>query len=224
MATTDSGLSWEARLWAQGVLRVAGVDEAGRGALAGPVVAAAVLLRPGQSFSSLVRDSKTLSPRQREQALREIEAEAWAIGIGVVEVETIEAINIKQASRLAMRQAVEALNPSPEHLLVDAEELSLPIPQHTLVKGDRHSQAIAAASIVAKVTRDRMAQEWDRRFPEYGFCRHKGYGTREHREVLTRLGPCRLHRKSFLTKVWVDLEREAAATRETVGDNEKDPD
>src|SRR5690606_6294288 len=119
MATTDSGLSWEARLWAQGVLRVAGVDEAGRGALAGPVVAAAVLLRPGRSFSSLFRDSKTLSPRQRDQALREIEAEAWAIGIGVVEVETIEAINIKQASRLAMRQAVEALNPSPEHLLVD---------------------------------------------------------------------------------------------------------
>lgn len=220
MAASDPMLSWETRLWGRGVVRVAGVDEAGRGALAGPVVAAAVLMRPGQTFSPLVRDSKTLSPQQRERALEEIEAKAWAIGVGVVEVEIIERMNIKQASRLAMLKAVEALNPPPEYLLVDAEELSTPIPQQALVKGDSLSQAIAAASIVAKVTRDRMAREWDRFFPEYGFHRHKGYGTREHREALRRFGPCRLHRLSFLAKVLSDADREAAPTQETVGEDE----
>lgn len=221
MAVIDPTGSWEARLWAQGVTRIAGVDEAGRGALAGPVVAAAVLLKPGHTFSPLIRDSKTLSPRQREKALQEIEEEAWAIGIGVVGVETIERINIKEASRLAMRKAVEALRPSPERILVDAEELSLPIPQHTLIKGERLSRAIAAASIVAKVTRDRMAHQWDRCYPQYGFLKHKGYGTREHRQVLIKLGPCRLHRRSFLGKLLPEWDQEAAAIRETVGEDEK---
>jgi len=189
---------WERRLWEAGVQYVAGVDEVGRGALAGPVVAAAVILPPGCRLSPLVRDSKSLTPRQREEALAEIRSVAVAIGIGVVDAATVDRINVRQAARQAMREAVMALTPTPDHVLGDAERLDVPIPQQSLIRGDRLSLAIAAASIVAKVTRDRQAAEWDAAFPQYGFALHKGYATREHREALQRWGPCPLHRRTFI--------------------------
>lgn len=189
---------WERRLWADGIRFVAGVDEVGRGSLAGPVVAAAVILPPGCRLSPLVRDSKSLTPRQREEALAEIQSVAVAIGIGIVDAATVDRINVRQAARQAMARAVAALAPAPEYVLVDAERLDVSLPQRSLIGGDRVSWAIAAASIVAKVTRDREAAAWDAAFPQYGFARHKGYATRAHKEALMRWGPCPLHRRTFL--------------------------
>jgi ribonuclease HII len=190
----------EERLWEQGYRLVAGIDEAGRGPLAGPVVAAAVILpcRFEAPWLNLVRDSKQLTPGQREFLFNPIceEAVAWAVGTTAQEI--IDDLGIMAATRLAMASAVAQLPQTPQHLLIDA--LLLPrvhLPQTKLIRGDSLCLSIAAASILAKVTRDRLMVQLDNLYPGYGFARHKGYGTREHIENLRCLGPCPIHRKNF---------------------------
>ena len=183
--------------YAQGFCRIAGLDEAGRGPLAGPVVAAAVIL-PRDAYFPGLRDSKKLTVLQRERFFDVIRGRALAIGVGVIGPDVIDRINILQATVRAMVRAVEDLTVSPDYLLIDALTVpDLQIPQKALIRGDDRSQSIAAASVIAKVTRDRLMVEYDREFPQYRFCSHKGYGTAEHLEALTRFGPCPIHRKSF---------------------------
>lgn len=182
----------------QGHNLIAGVDEAGRGPLAGPVVAAAVIL-PDDFFFPGLNDSKLVSPGRRETLYEEItyHSLAWSVGLGTVS--EIDDLNILQATRLAMRRAVTSLTVSPDLCLLDALHLEgLECPQRAMVGGDRLSQSIAAASIIAKVTRDRLMLEMDRVYPGYGFARHKGYPTPEHYRNLAEKGSCPLHRKSFL--------------------------
>lgn len=187
----------ERRFWSRGYTRIAGVDEAGRGPLAGPVVAACVVLPPMVELPG-VRDSKRLTPACRCRLLEQIRAVALDIGVGVVDVETIDSINILRATHLAMRRSLANLRQPPEHILVDGRALpDLPHPQTPLIKGDDRCLSIASASIVAKVFRDRMMVELDHLYPHYGFARHKGYGTPEHLECLRRLGPCPVHRRTF---------------------------
>ncbi len=188
---------YERAAWRSGLTHVAGVDEAGRGPLAGPVVAAAVILDPERRIKGL-DDSKLLTPARREVLFAEILEHARGVGTGIVDPQTIDRVNILEATRLAMGEALGKLSPCPDLVLIDA--LRLPradYPQRALVHGDRRSASIAAASIVAKVTRDRLMLEADRRFPEYGFDRHKGYPTPEHLRALRRYGPCPLHRQTF---------------------------
>jgi ribonuclease HII len=176
---------------------VAGVDEAGRGPLAGPVVAASVVLPDGIDLPG-VRDSKAMTPEQRAQAYDLIVARAESVGVGVAEVDEIDRMNILRATHKAMRTAVEALPVRPELALIDGLPVHpFPVLQVALVKGDCRSVSIAAASVVAKVTRDRIMQEYDAAYPGYGFALHKGYSTAEHVECLQRLGPCPIHRRSF---------------------------
>jgi ribonuclease HII len=193
----DAHLAHEYELRRAGFRRIAGLDEVGRGSLAGPVVAAAVIL-PARPRIRGLRDSKVL-PRSRREALYEqIVARADAIGVGCIEVEVIDRINILQATKLAMREALAHLPEAPDHLLIDALTIrEAPYPQRAIIDGDAISSSIAAASIVAKVTRDRICDEMDIRFPSYGFGRHKGYGTRGHYAALVREGPCDWHRRSF---------------------------
>nr|WP_081824262.1 ribonuclease HII [Paenibacillus sp. UNC451MF] len=195
----------ERALWEEGVQYIAGVDEVGRGCLFGDVVAAAVILPPGLVLEE-VNDSKKLSHKKREELFDVIQKEAISIGVGIVDVQTIESINIKQAARLAMKQAVEQLNPGAEYLLVDAEKVDLPLSQMALIHGDALSQSIAAASIIAKVTRDRMCLHWDVEYPEYGIALHKGYATKFHRERIIEYGPTPLHRKTFLKNILVQQQ------------------
>ncbi|MBN2100144.1 MAG: ribonuclease HII [Dehalococcoidia bacterium] len=190
----------EERLQSQGYHLVAGVDEVGRGALAGPVMAAAVILPLHAEFSWLrsVRDSKQLSPRQRERLFDLVRYAGIPFGLGSVPHATIDEVGIVRATRMAMAQAVAALPSRPDFLLIDA--LSLPevgLPQKGIVRGDQKSLSIACASIVAKVSRDRQMTELDGVYPGYGLARHKGYGTRQHLQCLCRLGPCAIHRRSF---------------------------
>ena len=193
----DAHLRHERELRLAGFSHVAGIDEVGRGCLAGPVVAAAVILPERPRLKGL-RDSKVL-PRARREALYELILDrADAIGVGCVEVETIDRINILQATKLAMRQAVERLPVAPDHLLIDALRLpSVDLPQRPIIDGDAISASIAAASVVAKVTRDRICDEMDERYPAYGFRRNKGYGTPRHLHALNDAGPCEWHRRSF---------------------------
>jgi ribonuclease HII len=181
-----------------GALRIAGLDEAGRGPLAGPVVAAAVVLPEGL-LSPGVTDSKQLSAGQREQLYAQIIGTAIAYGIGIVDERTIDEVNIREASILAMERALEGITPAPDHLLIDGNFTlpRIPIPQRPIIKGDCLSQSIAAASILAKVTRDRLMCELHEHYPQYNFQKHKGYGTREHIELIRLHGPCAAHRKSF---------------------------
>jgi len=195
-------LHFERALWEQGVLRVAGIDEAGRGPLAGPVVAAAVMFPPGLIISG-VDDSKELTSAQREELYPRILKEALAVGIGRADHEEIDQVNILQSTYRAMHRAVAALDIAPQHLLIDGNRFDgLHIPFTVVVDGDARSFAVAAASIVAKVTRDRMMVLYDELYPGYGFARHKGYGTAYHRETIRRLGPCPIHRQSFLHKIF----------------------
>ncbi len=194
------GLGYERALWERGLVAIAGVDEAGRGSLVASVVAAAVVLPRGASIEG-VRDSKALSPRRRETLFDAISERALAVATGVVDAETIDRINIRQATRLAMRLAVEGLSRRPEHLLVDAEVVPCAIPQTAIVRGDALCPSIAAASIVAKVTRDRMCEVWHRQYPEYNIGSHKGYCTSEHVQAILKYGPCPLHRRSFLGRI-----------------------
>ncbi len=180
-----------------GYRRIAGLDEAGRGPLAGPVVAAAVILPFGCRLRG-VDDSKQLTEAQRERLAGAIFAKAVAVGIGSAEASEIDSMNILEATRLAMRRAIEGLTPPPDYLLIDA--LTLPgigVPSRPIIKGDALSYSIAAASIVAKVTRDRIMTVYHQSFPDYNFLSHKGYGTEDHLRRLAALGPCAIHRRSF---------------------------
>lgn len=195
-------LEHEQALQAQGHLRVAGVDEAGRGCWAGPVVAAAVVLAPAVLSNPMllagVDDSKQLSASQREAALKCVLAFASEVGVGVVPAYLIDAYGIVGATRLAMLTAILQLPRGPSALLIDALPLpELPLPQLALVRGDARCLSIAAASVLAKVTRDRMMRTADMAYPRYGFSAHKGYGTPAHQQALARWGPCQLHRHSF---------------------------
>lgn len=178
-----------------GFLRVAGVDEAGRGPLAGPIVAAAVILAevvPG------LNDSKQVLPEQREALYACLREGGHAIGVAVVPAEEIDRFGIQSANYAAMVRAAMEIAPSPDFLLVDGFRIpDCPLPHRRIIKGDCRSLSVAAASIIAKVTRDRIMAEWDAAYPGYGFARHKGYATEEHLEALARLGPCPIHRKSF---------------------------
>ena len=192
-------LRYERNLWNEGKKYVAGLDEAGRGPLAGPVVAAAVVFYENPQIS-MINDSKKLTEEVREYLFDLISNETLC-GIGAAEVGEIDRINIYQASFLAMDRALENLNTQPEHLLVDGRAFPRnDIPFTTIVKGDSISYSVAAASILAKVTRDRMMREYDQEFPQYGFANHKGYATREHLDAIEEFGYCPIHRRSFHPK------------------------
>lgn len=204
MTALSPGLKHEREWQAQGLTPIAGLDEAGRGAWAGPVVAAAVILplERGDLHSALrgVRDSKLCTPRQRERLYEVVMEVAAAVSVGQASVREIEAHGIVAATRLAMQRALQALKIRPQALLIDGAAMHLPavpLPQRTLTKGEWCSLSIAAASIIAKVTRDRLLIEAGRAYPEYGFALHKGYGTALHRRTLEALGPCDLHRRNF---------------------------
>jgi ribonuclease HII len=194
-------LDEERALWALGYEHIAGIDEAGRGAWAGPVVAAAVILPPHfcpPVEMALVRDSKLLSPGQRDRCFEVISRHALAIGVGLAPSTEIDALGIISATKHAMTDAVRALSVPPLHLLIDAVRLeALSVPQRAIIKGDRACLSIAAASIVAKVTRDRWMAALEGQRPGYGFARHKGYGTERHRLALAERGPCDAHRRTF---------------------------
>jgi len=191
---------FEAQAWRTGLTRIAGVDEAGRGPLAGPVVAAAVVIAPDRRVRG-VADSKVLPPERREELFALIHERAVAVGVGVVDHLTIDRINILEATRLAMGQALAALTLVPELIITDFVSLrGCPCPQRNLVDGDARCASVAAASIVAKVTRDRLMRELDAEYPVYGFARHKGYATAEHIAAIDRHGLCPLHRRSFVSE------------------------
>lgn len=180
---------------------ICGVDEVGRGPLAGPVVAGAVIL-PKDCRILYINDSKKLSAKKREELAKEIQEKALAIGIGMSTHERIDAINILQATYEAMRKAIQSLSVKPSLLLNDAVTIpEVEIPQVAIIKGDARSISIGAASIVAKVYRDHMMEEYDTMYPGYGFASNKGYGSKEHIEALRRLGPCPIHRNSFLKSI-----------------------
>jgi len=205
-------MTFEKELWESGIQLIACCDEVGRGCLFGPVVAAAVILEPYEVIEG-VRDSKKLSEKKRNLYYEQIMERAVAVGIGIVSADIIDQINIKQASREAMAKAVKDLKTpwgvpvTPESLLIDAEIIDLNIPQKAITHGEDHVHGIAAASIVAKVTRDRMCQDWHHTYPQYGLDRHKGYGTKLHRDALMSYGPTPMHRKSFIRKIMFSSER-----------------
>ncbi|MGB5984640.1 MAG: ribonuclease HII [Desulfobacterales bacterium] len=194
---TQTRWEFEAAALRQGAKWIAGVDEAGRGPLAGPVVAAAVILAPGK-IPAGVDDSKKLTPRNRQRLFEEIRDNARAVGVGIVEPPEIDRLNILNAALQAMCLAVEKLSPAADYLLVDGNrEILTGLAQLAIVKGDARSLSIAAASIIAKETRDRLMVDYHRIYPAYGFDRHKGYPTIAHRTVLAQIGPCPIHRRSF---------------------------
>lgn len=187
--------SYEQKFWQNNQL-VAGVDEVGRGPLAGPVVTAAVILP--HDFNLIdVNDSKKLSPEKRQELYPQIMGQAVSVAIGMADNNVIDKINIYEADRLAMKQAVSKLEVKPDALLVDAMDIDLPIPQTKLIKGDAKSNSIAAASIVAKVYRDNLMDEYAKKYPEYDFIHNAGYGTAKHIEALKKYGPTPIHRKTF---------------------------
>ena len=193
-------LEIEEGLYSKEIKLVCGVDEAGRGPLCGPVVAAAVILKPDSKIEG-VNDSKKLSEKKREQVYEAIMQNALAVGVGMSDVDVIESVNILNATKLAMKEAISKLKVQPEYVLIDGNQMiDITIPGETVVHGDAISESIAAASIVAKVTRDRMLIEWDKQYPEYGFAKHKGYGTKAHVEAIGKYGLTPIHRPSFCTK------------------------
>lgn len=188
--------SIESQLWEAGFSNIAGTDEVGRGPLAGPVVAAAVILPKDFDVYGVI-DSKQLSEKTRDLLVNKIREKAIAYGVGIVSSERIDEINIYEASREAMKQAVEALQVPADYLLVDAMVVDVPLPQQKLIKGDARSNTIGAASILAKVTRDALMVAYDKEYPGYGFAKNDGYGTKEHLDALAKFGPTPIHRKSF---------------------------
>ncbi|MBS6986983.1 MAG: ribonuclease HII [Streptococcus parasanguinis] len=189
-------LAYEKECYARGMELIAGVDEVGRGPLAGPVVAAAVILPKGCKISGL-NDSKKIPKSKHKEIYEAVLQNAIAIGIGVKDNHVIDQVNIYEATKLAMMEAIGQLDPQPQHLLIDAMKLDLPISQTSIIKGDANSLSIAAASIVAKVTRDQMMEEFDREYPGYDFAQNAGYGTSNHLAGLEQLGVTPIHRRSF---------------------------
>jgi ribonuclease HII len=199
-------LRFERRFWNQGIKYVAGIDEAGRGPLAGPVVAAAVIFHPGILIPG-IDDSKRLSEKQRESLFPVIYKEAIAVHTGIVDEKEIDRINIRRATYKAMKLAVDGLDIQPEHLLVDGHSIPIfPGHQTPIISGDRICFSIAAASIVAKVTRDRIMKNYHDLYPQYGFAQHKGYCTQQHVHALMKYGPCEIHRRSFHVRGWGQLK------------------
>jgi ribonuclease HII len=193
-------LKYESQLWTTGKKYIAGIDEAGRGPLAGPVVAAAVIFTQNIIIPG-VNDSKKLSPARREMLYDLILEKALAIGLGICDEKVIDEINILQATYRAMKKAVASLSIQPDHVLVDGRLISdFDLPQTAIVRGDGKCFSIAAASIIAKVTRDRMMVEYDNHYPEYGFAQHKGYPTKKHVHAIIKHGLCPIHRTSFKIK------------------------
>lgn len=189
-------LAYEKELYAQGINLIAGVDEVGRGPLAGPVVAAAVILPKACKIPGL-NDSKKIPKSKHKEIYEAVLQNAIAIGIGIKDNQVIDQVNIYEATKLAMMEAIGQLEPQPQHLLIDAMRLDLPIPQTSIIKGDANSLSIAAASIVAKVTRDQMMEEFDKEYPGYDFAQNAGYGTAKHLAGLDKLGVTPIHRRSF---------------------------
>ena len=189
-------LAYEKECYARGIELIAGVDEVGRGPLAGPVVAAAVILPKACKIPGL-NDSKKIPKYKHKEIYEAVLQNAIAIGIGIKDNHVIDQVNIYEATKLAMMEAIGQLEPQPQHLLIDAMKLDLPIPQTSIIKGDANSLSIAAASIVAKVTRDQMMEEFDREYPGYDFAQNAGYGTAKHLAGLDKLGVTPIHRRSF---------------------------
>ena len=189
----------EQELYNNNIQYICGIDEAGRGPLAGPVVVAAVIM-PKDSFIEGVNDSKKVSEKKREQLYDEIIENCIAYGVGIIDQIKIDEINILEATRLGVKEAVQELKQKPDIILVDALTKidTGGVPYKSIIKGDAKEYSIACASIIAKVTRDRIMRKWDEVFPAYGFAKHKGYGTAEHRKILKEIGPCMLHRKTFI--------------------------
>ena len=189
-------LAYEKELYTQGIHLIAGVDEVGRGPLAGPVVAAAVILPENCKIPGL-NDSKKIPKSKHHAIYQAVLDQALSVGIGIKDNQVIDQVNIYEATKLAMLEAIQELDPRPQHLLIDAMRLDLPIPQTSIIKGDANSLSIAAASIVAKVTRDQMMEEFDRKYPGYDFAQNAGYGTANHLAGLDQLGVTPIHRRSF---------------------------
>ncbi|WP_300979593.1 ribonuclease HII [Streptococcus thermophilus] len=189
-------LNYEKSLYARGIELIAGVDEVGRGPLAGPVVAAAVILPKLCKIKGL-NDSKKIPKSKHEAIYNQVMKEAVAVGIGMKDNYVIDDVNIYEATKLAMIEAIEKLNPQPEHLLNDAMNLDSPIEQTSIIKGDANSLSIAAASIIAKVTRDKMMADYEQEFPGYAFAKNAGYGTKEHLSGIDKFGVTPIHRRSF---------------------------
>ena len=187
---------YESALLSKGIKLIAGVDEVGRGPLIGPVVAAAVILPPNYKLDGLT-DSKKLSEKKREYYFDIIKKDAIAIGIGIVDEKKIDEINIYEATKVAMKEAISNLKPQPEHILIDAMPLNLPIPTTSIIKGDLLSLTISAASVIAKVTRDHMMYEIDKEYPMYDLKHNKGYGTKKHIEAIKEYGITKYHRLSY---------------------------
>ncbi|ERJ74742.1 ribonuclease HII [Streptococcus sobrinus] len=192
----ETMLTYERELYATGLELIAGIDEVGRGPLAGPVVAAAVILPKNCKIKGL-NDSKKIPKKKHGQIYQQVMEQATAVGLGFQSNEIIDQVNIYQATKLAMTEAVAKLNQQPQHLLIDAMELDLEISQTSIIKGDANSLSIAAASIVAKVTRDRLMADYDKQYPGYDLAHNAGYGTKSHLEGLKKLGVCPIHRRSF---------------------------
>lgn len=190
---------FERNLYSTGIKNIVGIDEAGRGPLAGPVVVGAVIMKP-ESFIEGVNDSKKISEKKREKLYEQITEEAIAWSVGIVDQKEIDEINILNATKKALKMAIMNLRVKPERIVVDALEHidTCGIPYTSIIKGDAKVYSISAASIIAKVTRDRMMREYDEIYPEYGFAGHKGYGTAKHIQALKEFGPCALHRRSFI--------------------------
>lgn len=190
---------FERNLYSTGIKNIVGIDEAGRGPLAGPVVVGAVIMKP-ESFIEGVNDSKKISEKKREKLYERITEEAIAWSVGIVDQKEIDEINILNATKKALKMAIMNLQVKPERIVVDALEHidTCGIPYTSIIKGDAKVYSISAASIIAKVTRDRMMREYDEIYPEYGFAGHKGYGTAKHIQALKEFGPCALHRRSFI--------------------------
>lgn len=209
MNSTPDLLSFENKYWMKGIQFIAGVDEAGRGPLAGPVVASAVIFARGVLIEG-VTDSKKLSAKKREECFHKIHESALSVGIGIVSHDVIDRINILQASFLAMNKALATLTIQPEYLLVDGNFFRHErFPVENIVKGDSLSHSIAAASIIAKVTRDALMKDLHRQYPQYGFDAHKGYGTKSHIEAIRQFGYSPIHRRSFHVDVLEKAEKSA---------------
>lgn len=206
MKKIPSNLKIEHSIWQQGIKYIAGIDEAGRGPLAGPVVAAAVIFEANDYIPD-IKDSKELSPIQREESFILIKERSIAIGIGIINNRKIDKINIRQATFAAMLKAINSLTIKPEYVLIDGrDELNYPGEQEAIIGGDNLCFTISAASIIAKVTRDRIMEKYHKRYPYFGFSHNKGYATKFHRNMIQKYGPCRIHRKTFLSKVLSEYE------------------